>query len=165
MSDPLSDRIRTRMLAEFQSGGVRVNARRMGLDPMTLWRFAQGGKPSAETLDAVAAFLDAGGVPYYPSPSTGDDRLREAAQRLYVEASETFPDDWISDESSMAMSVTVRGRTLHALRAALSTGAPDTEEPDPSGCAECGLPADYHPRPENAANYGHAFQPRAGAES
>ena len=48
-----------------------------------------------------------------------DTRLRTAAQALYDEASETFPDEWIDDESSMAMQVTVHGRTLATLRAAL----------------------------------------------
>ncbi len=47
-------------------------------------------------------------------------RLRAAGQVLYDECAETWPDEWIDEESSMAMQVMVRGRTLAALRTLLA---------------------------------------------
>jgi hypothetical protein len=46
-------------------------------------------------------------------------RIEEAARALYGRIAEQYEEDWIAPDSSMAMSVTVSGRDLDALRAAL----------------------------------------------
>ena len=49
------------------------------------------------------------------------ERLREALSEIVERCLDSgFPDEWISDDSSMAMQVTMGGRELAAARAALA---------------------------------------------
>jgi len=71
-----------------------------------------------------------------------------AAQPIIDAAIDIFPEEWIDPESSMAMPVTLRGRDVFALRAALATPAPL----DDDGWQERGNPGDdATPAPLDAA--------------
>jgi transcriptional regulator with XRE-family HTH domain len=112
----LTESIRSAVIDMRHDGeAIRPFAARLGVPHMTLYRFLCGTSVDSDTLDRLAL---AAGV----SPSTGDDRLREAAQRVSdrarVIARGGASPRWVVDDA-----------TFSALRAALSTRAPDTEEP------------------------------------
>jgi len=72
-----------------------------------------------DALGAARELLDAERARHAALP------LVEAAQPIIDAAIDIFPEEWIDPESSMAMPVTLRGRDVFALRAALAaTPAP-----------------------------------------
>ena len=107
----LTETVRTAVIAMRQDGeAIRPFAARLGVPHMTLHRFLSGASVDSDTLDRLAAI---------GSPSTGDDRLREAAQAM--------ADHMDGKHDNAVDYCTANATHLPPLRAALSTGAPDTE--------------------------------------
>ena len=77
------------------------------------------------TLAATPAPLDEDWKALYDNAVEKVNDLWYAAQPILDAAMDVFPEEWIADDSSMAMPVTLRGRDVFALRAALAaTPAP-----------------------------------------
>jgi Ser/Thr protein kinase RdoA (MazF antagonist) len=99
----LTESIRSAVIDMRHDGeAIRPFAARIGVPHMTLHRFLSGASVDSDTLDRLAAL---------GSPSTGDGRLREAVVR-FILRNESYERRGYVD--------------LDPLRAALSTGAPDT---------------------------------------
>ena len=70
-------------------------------------------------LAATPAPLDEDWKALYDNAVERVNALWYAAQPIIDAAIDIFPEEWVDPESSMAMPVTLRGRDVFALRAAL----------------------------------------------
>jgi len=101
---------------------------------------ANNAKVRRQTIAATPAPLDVDEdwKALYDNAVEKVNALWFAAQPIIDAAIDIFPEEWIDPESSMAMPVTLRGRDVFALRAALATPAPL----DDDGWQERGNPGD-----------------------
>jgi hypothetical protein len=121
----LTESFRSAVIAMRHDGeAIRPFAGRLGVPHMTLYRFLSGASVDSDTLDRLAALV---------SPSTGDDRpaslrflelIREVNMARIVHQARGGTHEPCTPRCHI-----LADRILAGTMAALSTGAPDTEEP------------------------------------